>query len=55
MNIAGDSYRYNVSRTPEEADELAIRMDWRMVGNDLRAAMKAISQEQANTLTRSRR
>lgn len=30
---------YNSSRTPEEADNLAMEADWQTVGNDLRNAM----------------
>ena len=37
-NLVGNFYRYNVSRTPAEADCRAIRSDFEMVGKDLREA-----------------
>ncbi len=36
---------YNTSKSEEEADEIALRMDWAMVGADLRSAMKNIEVE----------
>jgi len=39
LNIAGNYYEYNVSKSESKADEKAIYMDWKMVGNDLRKAM----------------
>ena len=32
---------YNSSQSEEEADEVAIYMDWLMVGGDLKSALKA--------------
>jgi hypothetical protein len=32
---------YNESKTPEEADAKAIACDWRVVGNDIKSAMKS--------------
>lgn len=38
IGIVGNYYTFNYSRTPEEADERAIRSDWDAVGNDLSEA-----------------
>lgn len=35
LDFAGTFDRYNVSRTPGEADARAMYSDWRMVGEDL--------------------
>jgi hypothetical protein len=34
LNIFGDPYKFNSSKTPEEADLKAIKSDWEMVGED---------------------
>lgn len=39
LDLFGTFDRYNVSRTPEEADALAIASDWQMVGQDLNIVM----------------
>lgn len=39
FDFAGTFDRYNESSTPEEADARAMYSDWRMVGEDLLAAM----------------
>lgn len=36
---------FNESRTPEEADAMAIRSDWKVVGQDLRSAMQVVDGE----------
>ena len=36
------SSRRSSSRIPEEADGEALRRDWQTVGDDLRAAMRAV-------------
>jgi hypothetical protein len=36
-----DDSAYNVSKTTEEADTWALANDWAVVGQDLRAALKA--------------
>ena len=33
-------FEYNISLTPEQANFLALRADWRAVGDDLRHAIK---------------
>lgn len=40
LDIFGTFDRYNVSRTPEEADARAIASDWQMVGYDLGSVMR---------------
>ena len=39
INLGGNFFGYNVSRSPKEADANAIFMDFQMVGNDMRQAM----------------
>lgn len=36
---------FNESRTPEEADAMAIRSDWKTVGQDLMSAMQTVDVE----------
>jgi len=36
---------YNSSQSEEEADEIALRMDWTMVGADLRNAMGIVKSQ----------
>lgn len=40
LNIGGNFFYYNYSRTPQAADGKAIRSDWQMVGQDIRNGMK---------------
>jgi len=40
MGIGGSFYGFNYSRSPEEADFLAMKADWIMVGQDLSGAIK---------------
>lgn len=51
LDMFGTFDRYNVSRTPEEADAHAIASDWQMVGYDMRTAMQ---QESARVALASR-
>jgi hypothetical protein len=39
--------RYNGSRTGSEADRLALRADWRAVGQDLRSATRDFKSRMA--------
>jgi hypothetical protein len=39
MNLAGSSYQFNVSSTSDEADCLAIKNDFYIIGNDLKKAI----------------
>lgn len=41
LNLAGNFYEFNTSNAPEQADLMAIKRDFEMVGNDLQEAMKA--------------
>ena len=41
MNMAGNFYRFNFSRTAAEADARALRSDFNAVGKDMRVAMLA--------------
>lgn len=46
LNIFGIYFSYNYSKTEKEADYKAIACDWKMVGNDIRNALKAADYEQ---------
>ena len=35
MNIAGDYFQYNYSKSDADADSCAIYRDWRIVGQDI--------------------
>lgn len=39
LDLFGLSTPYNRAQTPAEADAIALRADWRVVGQDLRNAM----------------
>ena len=45
-DLSGSFYKYNASKSPEIADQKAIRKDWEVVGQDLR---KAYAKEKANS------
>lgn len=40
FDFAGALHQYNYSSSDQEADYLALKSDWDMVGNDLRYAMR---------------
>jgi len=42
INLWGNSFDYNYSRTDEDADDRAINCDWKMVGRDLRKVLSEI-------------
>jgi len=54
MNLAGNFYRFNFSRTDAEADVRALRSDFNAVGNDLRVALLSEAIEQAKTTCRTK-
>jgi len=45
FDFSGSLNVYNESETPAEADKRALANDWRAVGDDIRAAMKALDSE----------
>lgn len=45
MDFDNTLFLYNNSLTPEQADYLALLNDWRIVGDDLRKAVKALESE----------
>lgn len=47
LDIGGTMADFNSSLTPAQADYLALRMDWQVVGDDLRRAMGQVGQELA--------
>ena len=46
LDLGGTFDSYNESSTGEEADRRAISADWRMVGQDLREAMRRFDEDQ---------
>lgn len=46
LDMGSTLQEYNRNVTPEEADRRAIEADWRMVGRDLRAALRMHEQEE---------
>ena len=38
LNVPGNFYEYNMSRTPKEANLLALKEDWGVIGQDLNEA-----------------
>ena len=51
LDIGGTLEIYNESRTPAEADTLALRNDWGMVGDDILYAIERYEQQRATTTT----
>ena len=46
LNIDGKFFEYNVSNSTEEADALAIKSDWSIVGQDIKSAIsKGVKKE----------
>jgi hypothetical protein len=45
IDFGGTMTSFNRSSTPEEADSRAMYEDWRVVGNDLRAALARFKRE----------
>jgi len=39
--LMGNYYEFNYSKSSKDADIRAIRSDWRIIGNELREAMKS--------------
>ena len=54
LDIGGTLTEFNQSLTPEQADEIAMRMDWEAVGHDLRSAMAQVERESLDWKTRTR-
>lgn len=50
LNIAGNFYSFNSSKSVEQADFEAIRSDWRMVGKDLADSMTMADANPAECL-----
>ncbi len=47
LDIGATLTVFNESQSPEESDAKAIRSDWRVVGDDLRAAVRKYEEERA--------
>ncbi len=48
LDLAGALDEYNLSLTPEQADNLALASDWKAIAQDLRAALAIVKAERAN-------
>ncbi|MFT5891937.1 MAG: hypothetical protein ACI9Y7_002044 [Dokdonia sp.] len=45
MNVFGNYYEFNGSKTSKEADYKALYSDWKAIGDDITKATKKISKE----------
>jgi hypothetical protein len=45
MNIRGQTFSYNVSESPAQADMLALQSDWQVIGDDLREVINGVVDE----------
>jgi len=50
LNLAGNYFEFNTSKTEKEADEKAIRSDWENVGRDIEAGRKEFEDKEIKTL-----
>jgi len=46
LDVGNTMFEYNQSLSPEQADRLALRGDWRAVGNDFRAVFDEIDESE---------
>jgi hypothetical protein len=46
LDIGSTMNAYNRSRTPEEADRIALAADWKAIGCDIAAAIAQVRDEQ---------
>jgi hypothetical protein len=46
LNVGGNYFPYHRSATPEEADEAALANDWTIVGQDIRAELERLKQQE---------
>ena len=45
LNIGGEHFPYSKSGTPEEADSIALESDWAIIGQDIRAELEQLKQQ----------
>ena len=45
MNLAGNYFKYNYSKSVIEADSKAIRSDWQNVGKDIKSALRKFKEK----------
>lgn len=48
--IAGGFFRYNMASTPEQADAIALRQDFAVVGQDIAAGERVFREENKERL-----
>jgi hypothetical protein len=46
LDVGNTMFEYNQSLSPKQADSLALRGDWRAVGNDFRAVLEEIDESE---------
>lgn len=45
INLAGDFYNFNTSKSPQEADCLAIKNDFGVIGQDIKKAVSEFEKQ----------
>ena len=50
FNISGNFYRFNRAASSAQADALAIRQDFAMIGQDIRDVAETLEQEKSKQL-----
>jgi hypothetical protein len=49
LDLGATLNEYNYSQSDEKADEIALRMDWAMVGSDLHHAIDIFKRQESRT------
>lgn len=49
LNIRGDFFEYNYSKSGAEADAKAIENDWGVIGQDIQKTIKSVSKNNSKT------
>nr|WP_322622984.1 hypothetical protein [uncultured Flavobacterium sp.] len=50
LNLAGNYFEFNTSKTAEEADFKALKSDWNNVGNDIRLSKEEFERKNYDKL-----
>lgn len=50
LNLPGNYYEFNTSKTEQEADNRALTSDWQNVGDDIRTAKKKFEKQNYSKL-----
>jgi len=49
LNIQGNFFEYNYSKTDKEADAKAMENDWGVIGQDIQKTIKSVSKNNSKT------